>query len=501
MALLFFVGSGTIQVVKSFGVGNLLRIAVASGLAMASAVAVGDAAQAAPPAPILGSLDQFYNQAVQWGPCQSFARSDFDAIYYANPRLECGRVSAPLSYELPDASQVSLAVMRIKATGPKIGSLVVNPGGPGGSGIRFVADMLGAPSLSELSQNFDVVGLDPRGVNASTPAVDCWSDQDFDQMRAAQVWPDYGPIGEYFPQIYSLDFSARCAAKSTPQLLQFVGTRESARDLDIVRAALGEEQLNYLGFSYGTQLGTAYAEAFPENVRAMVFDGALDPEENAEDRTAKQEVAFEQALKSYVTDCVNRPSCPLGADIQSAAIRLNDLLIPLADNPLPLSDGRVLSINDARMGINAALYSQMAWPRLTDGLYRLGTGDGLGLMQLADLYYERDSSGRYSNAQDAFVAISCVDGTFVCDLWPTVPTSYPHTPSAVGLPKVVVISTTGDPATPYAAGVSLAAQLGASLITFEGKQHTVALSGVACVDNAVNSYFTDLTSPVQGLIC
>ncbi|MDT7650654.1 MAG: hypothetical protein QOI36_2060, partial [Pseudonocardiales bacterium] len=299
-------------------------------------------------------------------------------------------------------------------------------------------------------------------------------------------------------------------------------------------AALGDEKLTYLGYSYGTRIGSAYAEAFPQNVRALVLDGALDPTETTIDRTVKQNAGFQHAFDTYAADCAHNPNCPLGTDPAKATAAFQALTRPLIDKPARAEGGRrTLSYPDAVTGTIQALYLSQLWPALSLGLSGLATGDGTILLRLADIYNDRGPDGHYGNGIEAFVAISCVDEQRItdraqqaelirrsneaapfrddgrgivpaldpCAFWPAPPTSQPHVPKVDGLPATLVVSTTGDPATPYQAGVDLAKALKGSLLTFQGTQHTVALQGIPCVDDAVAKYLIDGTLPPPDTVC
>jgi pimeloyl-ACP methyl ester carboxylesterase len=317
-------------------------------------------------------------------------------------------------------------------------------------------------------------------------------------------------------------------------VLANMGTRDVAKDLDVLRAALGDEKLTYLGFSYGTAIGTAYAEQFPENVRALILDGAEDPLAGPAASNVAQGEGFQKAFEQYAAWCAQQAVCVLGADPTKATAVYQSLARPLMDAPLKLADGRSLSFADANTGTAAALYASSIWPSLSTALLNLSKGDGTALMTLADGYDGRDANGHYSNVLDAFQAISCADGSRVtepavadqvaakfaaaapwqdtgdpprgindpCVYWPVAPTSTPHEPVVDGLPKVLVISTVNDPATPYDAGVKLAQELGATLLTVDGTNHTAYLgTGNSCVDDIGNDYLINLVLPADGATC
>jgi pimeloyl-ACP methyl ester carboxylesterase len=379
---------------------------------------------------------------------------------------------------------------------------------------------------SPVTERFDLVGFDPRGVGASLPAINCLTDADWEAERA-DLDVDPSPAGVEQTETENRWFAERCTARSGGvQVLAHVGTREVVKDLDILRAVLGDGKLTYLGFSYGTRIGSAYAEAFPQRVRAMVLDGALDPTETTEDQSVAQAVGFQQAFLAYATDCARRRGCPVGQDPAAATAAFQALTRPLIDRPAR-AGSRTLSFTDAVTAANQALYVSRLWPVLSRGISALASGDGTILLTLADSYFQRAPDGRYGSLIEAFITVSCVDGQRTtdrasqaelvrrvneaapfrdsgrgavaalepCAFWPVPPTSEPHVPQVDGLPMTLVISTTGDPATPYEAGVTLAKALHGELLTFEGNQHTVALQGNRCVDDVVTEYLIDLRAP------
>lgn len=479
-----------------------------------------------------GQSERAYGQAPEWSGCERFI--DDAAKTAAVPTARCGTVSVPVDYAKPQGAQAQLAVIRVPAQGNRIGVLVVNPGGPGASAVDTVAAMGASLADTQIGRRFDLVGIDPRGVGHSTPALRCRTDAEFDAFRREPL-ADYSPAGvAHIERVYER-FAQACTDKMGPEFLASVGTATSARDMDVVRAAIGEQQINYLGFSYGTRLGAAYAESYPDRIRAMVLDGAVDPQQDAIDGRIRQMAGFQAAFNDYATDCARSAGCPLGTDPARFVERYHRLVNPLVQRPGSTSDPRGLSYQDAITGTVNALYAQRYWKFLTSGLLGLQRGTDAGdLLLLADDYQGRDASGHYTNQQDAFTAIGCVDAAYpsdsaswaemdrrirevapflsygaftgfaprdVCTMWPVPPTSSPHPASSAGPGKVVVVSTTRDPATPYQAGVDLARQMDARLITFDGTQHTVVFNGDACVDTAVVDFLVDSTVPPQGLRC
>ncbi|MBV8930085.1 MAG: alpha/beta hydrolase, partial [Mycobacteriaceae bacterium] len=450
-----------------------------------------------------------------WGGCGQWLGDTSIA-----PAARCATIAVPIDYSRPDGPQAQLAVIRVPATGSRLGVLLINPGGPGASAVDSVATAVAGLGNTPVGEHFDLIGVDPRGVGHSTPAVRCRTDSEFDAWRREPM-ADYSQAGvAHIEQLYQ-QFAGRCAQRMGTDFLANAGTATTAKDMDVVRQALGETQINYLGYSYGTQLGAAYADAFPQNVRTMVLDGAVDPSLDPVEEQVRQMASFQLAFNDYAADCAKVEGCPLGNDPAKAVDRYHALVDPLVNTPGHTSDPRGLSYQDAVTGTINALYTQRYWKFLTSGLLGLERGTDAGdLLMLADDYQGRNDAGHYNNLQDAFTAIRCVDnvsptdpgawaaadqrirqlapflsyGEFtgfaprdVCSFWPVPPTSRPHDAVSPGPGKVVVVSTTHDPATPYEAGVALARQLGASLITNDGTQHTVVFTGNECVDSAVTT--------------
>ena len=468
---------------------------------------------------------------IEWEACES-GPSDQVRV---PPGAECGMLSVPVDWDNvddPDGDVAQIALLRIKATGEKIGSLVINPGGPGKSGKESAAQMWGR-FPAELQERFDLVGFDPRGVASSTPAVWCNSDADHDRLRADNV-VEYTPEGVAHLEKLTKEFIQRCVDKMGSDFLANVGTASVVKDLDALRAALGDEKLTFLGYSYGTRIGANYAEEFPQNVRAMVLDGAIDPNADPVEADVRQALAFQQAFDDYAADCAIDPDCPLGTDPAKAVDVYHSLVWPLVDTPAETNDPRNLSYNDAVVGTILPLYSPTLWRHLTAALKEIKIGRGDTMLALADLYMERDAQGHYTNSTDVRIAVNCVDkpaitdratlveqdrrvrdaapfmayGEFTglapmstCASWPVPPTTTPHEISVNGLPPILVVSTTNDPATPYQAGVDLARQLGGTLVTFEGTQHTVALQGDSCIDDIATRYLVDVTVPPPDTRC
>lgn len=481
------------------------------------------------PAPVPPGLERFYEQKLSWGPCAPFATDQDQQDTFAERKFDCARLEVPLDYAAPAGRTAQIALMRQRTGHKKIGSLVLNPGGPGGSGMELV------PGLSDRLGNgpFDLVGFDPRGVGRSTPKITCATAEEFDADRADDEI-DISPAGVARAEAEARLDAQHCVERSGRDVVANVGTRDVARDLDVLRAALGDRKLTYLGFSYGTRIGTVYAEMFPANVRALVLDGAVDPAETSIQSSLTQMAGFQRAFQAYAEDCARLPACPLGADPARATAEFQALSRPLIGHPAPVrGDARKLSYDDTVTAVIDAMYTSGKWSTLTAGLTELKAGDGTTLLRLADGYYERQADGSYSNAVDALLVVNCLDGDRMtdpaeigelsrrsaevapfadpgfgpssardtCAFLPVPTTGAAHTPDVPGLPPVLVISTTGDPSTPYQAGVNLATFLRGALLTVDGTQHTAAAEGHPCIDGIVADYLVELRVPEPGARC
>lgn len=462
-------------------------------------------------------LQWFYDQPLSWVACRE-------------GRYDCATLTVPLDYGEPDGETIDLALLRVPAREPdaRVGSLVVNPGGPGAPGTDYATT---GQFGSTLRDHFDIVGFDPRGTGASAP-VDCLTDEELDAYRAADPSPDTPDEIER-----SLDLSRQllegCTARSGP-VAAHVSTVEAARDMDVLRAALGEPGLLYLGASYGTFLGATYAELFPDKVGRLVLDGAVDPAASTREVALAQAGGFETALRSYVADCVDGGDCFLGDSVEEGLDRIAALLDDLDERPLTTSDGRELTEGLAFYGLITPLYVRDAWYVLDEGLQRAFAGDGTVLARLSDVYASRDSeSGEYlDNSAEAIAAINCLDdpattpvdevpaalpdfeevsptladvfvwGVVGCVGLPVQAAEEPPVIHAEGAAPIVVVGTTRDPATPYQWAVALADQLESGvLVSRDGDGHTGYASGNACVDEAVEDYLVDGTVPEDGLRC
>ncbi len=468
-----------------------------------------------------GSLTGYYHQRLAWRPCHKV--------------FQCARLLVPFDYRRPGWRRFSLPVIRLRASGParRIGSLVVNPGGPGGSGVQFALAATAVVSAAARAR-FDVVGFDPRGVAGSVPAIRCVSDHELDVLLALPA-PGAGErIGAFVAATKAFD--AGCARESGA-LLPYVGTANAARDMDVLRAALGDAKLTYLGKSYGTYLGAWYAKLFPRHVRALVLDGPVDPTLPALAVSVVQAQGFQVALRSFITNCVARPDCPLGhgVSVATATGRLQALLNRTMSTPLssripgqPTADSALI-----QTGVASALYTTAYWKFLRLGLAQAFSGDGTVMVALADALAERSPNGHYSNLIAANTAISCADrpyprsvgayaaaaaaaakaapqfgasdvwGGLNCAFWPVRPTAtFGRAPVGAGAPPILVIGTTRDPATPYPWARALARDLASGVVLgWNGDGHTAYMRGSACVDAAVDNYLINLVPPRSGRVC
>ena len=503
---------------------NLRRGSLAAALVLVlstgcSSVVTGKAVLAVPPP----------GTPIKWSSCPP---TNQDGTLPIPKQAQCAMLSVPVDYAKPDGDVAQLALIRFKATADRIGSLVINPGGPGESGVDAAVSLLDTIP-ADVRAHFDLVGFDPRGVGLSRPALWCNSDADNDRLRTdPQV--DYSPAGVDHIESETKAFVQRCVDKMGKEFLANIGTVSVAKDLDAIRQAVGDDKLTYLGYSYGTRIGSAYAEQFPDKVRAMILDGAVDPNADPIQADIDQAAAFQTAFNNYAADCASKPDCPLGTDPAKATAVFHSIIDPLVQKPAHTTDPRGLSYGDALVGTILPLYTPNLWSKLTEGLTDLKNGNGDLMLKLADLYMGRDPDGHYNNSTDSRVAVNCVDeppvtdrskavdedrrariaspfmsyGEFTghaplstCAFWPVPPTSTPHEMSLKGLPPTLVVSTTHDPATPYQAGVELAKELGGSLLTFDGTQHTVVFQGNQCVDTYAANYLIDLAVPPAGAKC
>ncbi|MFC5723517.1 alpha/beta hydrolase [Streptomyces gamaensis] len=466
-------------------------------------------------------LRPYYAQKLTWRPCPAAG-------------YECATLTAPLDYGSPRAGRdIHLAVSRKRATGPArqhLGSLMVNPGGPGGSAIGYLQKYAGTGYPAAVRARYDIVAMDPRGVAGSEP-VTCLSDPEMDAYTRVDQTPDDPAEVAELVDAYR-KFADGCASRSG-RVLGHVSTVEAARDMDILRAALGDGKLSYVGASYGTFLGATYAGLFPGRVGRLVLDGALDPTLDSRQINRDQTAGFQTAFTSFAQDCARHRDCPLGGSAADAGSRLTEFFRQADGHPVPTGTPRSLTESLATTGVISAMYDHAAWGLLRLALGRALRGDGGLLLRLSDAYYERDDHGRYANLMYANAAVNCLDlpaafhsphevrraltefrnaspvfGTglawsaLTCGYWPVPATGRPHRIPAPGAAPILVVGTTRDPATPYRWARSLASQLSSGrLLTYDGDGHTAYTRGSACVDAAVNSYLLTTTPPPASRNC
>jgi len=454
---------------------------------------------------------------VQWTPCGA---------------LLCGTVAVPLDYAQPQQGTIQIALAMHRATDPsqRIGSLVIDPGGPGGSGVNDLPAELSVLT-SGLQAHFDIVEFDPRGVERSSPVL-CSAPSS--GSTSSQSSSDSGPLPDPVPSTPAAqlalitndeEYAAQCKAMSG-KLLPVVGTVDTARDLDRIRQALGDAQLTYFGHSYGTLIGAIYAQMFPTHVRAMVLDGAIDPAMSTEEMVVEQSESFESVLDDFFSWCAS-PGCawrPAGGPSAAALLALID---QSRQQRIPAGAGRSTGPGELYYALLDGLYARSDWPTLANALAAAAAGNGAPVLGMETSY---TTSGG-TNAVDAETAIDCLDhpvsggvsglralaaqaaaqapvfgpllawGESTCAVWPVASTRTPEATTAVGSPPIVVVGATKDPATPYVWAQRLAAELQhGELVTWQGENH-VAYYYSACVRSLDQGYFVSGTLPAPGTVC
>ncbi|MEV4381840.1 alpha/beta hydrolase [Streptosporangium sp. NPDC049644] len=443
--------------------------------------------------------------------------------------FECAKLAVPLDHSKPDGEKIELSVIRLPASGKRIGSILLNPGGPGASGVQYARSARTAVSEA-VRERFDVVGFDPRGVGESAP-VRCLSASELDVFVGLDNSPD-SPGEVTVLKEGAQRFAAGCETRSG-RLLPYVGTAGAARDMDLLRAAVGDSHLTYLGKSYGTQLGAVYADLFPDRVRALVLDGAVDPSLGPLELNTAQARGFEVALDAFLENCLAATDCPFQGSVASARAEITELLrrADTASLTNRTGDDRTVTEAWAMLGVITPLYDRQAWPVLRQALAQALKGDGTVLLRMADLLVDRGEDGEYTNQTESNLAVNCVDSVYPQDpaayaeaaeqaarvaplfgayvMWSSLPCAYWPVKAgarekidAPGAPPIMVVGTRRDPATPYQWSEALASQLSSGvLVGFDGDGHTAYLTGSACVDRLVDDYLIDLTVPADGTQC
>lgn len=443
--------------------------------------------------------------------------------------VQCASLLAPYDYNNPSLGHFTLHLTRRASEGPAsgyVGPLLVNPGGPGFGGSSLAADAQYYFS-PDIIDRFDIIGFDPRGTGKSTPALNCISDDEFDKYFAADNTPDNESDLDAIVAL-NKEFVDECRQESG-NILQYVTTANTARDMDRIRQALGVEKISYFGFSYGSELGATWATMFPTTVRAAVLDGASDPESDAITSGIQQAAGFEQSLNTFLARCAKNAECPFHNNGNTEAA-FDALMQKLDKKPLFVSSDRArVNQTVALTGVAEAMYSENYWPELETALADAQNGKGDGLLALYDSYFQRSPEGTYGNELEAFIAISCADDlgprsveevdsfndqflkaaprlgvsfihSYSCVFWPTEPNPK-VTITGKGAGPIVVVGTTGDPATPYESTQNMARTLeNGVLVTVEAEGHTGYGSNY-CVINAVDEFLFTTVPPKAGLTC
>ena len=493
------------------------------------------------------ALERYLSQHVDWKRCDG--------------HFECGSVEVPIDWAHVTTASVRIALVKHPATGSRVGNLLVNPGGPGGSGVGFVEDGVGNVVDGTIEEHYDVIGFDPRGVGASAP-VTCFGNAGIDEYLYG-IFP--GAIGSaewIAAQKREADALAAACEKNTGPVLAHIDSVSVAEDMDVIRAALGDAKLNYLGYSYGTYLGTLYAGLFPDRVGRFVLDGADDPWGSdfspsgggetssdasggygvspAEDGAVAQTVGFEGDLDDYLRQCVDGDGdalagqrCPFSGSLADAETDVERDFASVTAHPLVAKDGRLLGGATLATAIDESLYDPTDWPDLTRMFIELGKGNPSQAFEFADDYNDRKPGGGfYDNGDLANLAIGCLEdghdvdlafdrreatelvkvapilgiysayGDLACSGWKYGPAPFPNPVHAKGSAPIVVVGTTGDPATPYSEAQQLSKLLdNGHLVTYHGEGHTAYDRGIGCINSAVDAYLMDGTVPFNDPQC
>jgi len=466
--------------------------------------------------PSLDNATAFVVNPIEWNTCEGSTSTE----------VECGNIEVPFDYSDPDKGSFVLYVKKHNAANPadRIGSMMVNPGGPGFGG-SSLADDAEYYFSQDLIDRFDIIAWDPRGTGESTPAVDCVDT--FDEYFGLDSPPET-PEEKQALIDASQAFNDKCAENSGT-ILPYISTRASAQDINSLRLALGEEKVSFFGFSYGSELGTTWATMFPETVRAIVVDGAVDPNASSIQEGMNQAKGFEGQLATFLKQCSERTTCEFhnNGDAEAA---FDKLVLDIDAKPLEVSKDRTPVTQGVLFtAVAQAMYSDYYWPQLSEALSAAQNGDGKGILQLYDDYYQRKADGTYGNELEAFLAISCLDdpgatstkevdshiedfiaaaprlgGNFAygysCALWPVEQASKVSI-TGKGAGPIVVVGTTGDPATPLESTRKMAQGLEQGiLIVVDANQHT-GYGANNCVVKAVDDYLIKLTVPAKDLTC
>ncbi|CAL9457865.1 Carboxylesterase A [Streptomyces sp. enrichment culture] len=474
-------------------------------------------------------------QELTWEECpapsQAEGGGDAPSPLPGNGEWQCATMKAPRDWDDPDGDTIGLALIRVRATGDdRIGSLIFNFGGPGGSGVTTLPAF--GNDYATLRTRYDLVSFDPRGVGRSDPVL-CEDDQQLDAYFQQDATPD--DAAERTDLVDNVrGFNSACE-KNSKTMLPHVLTTDAARDMDLMRQVLGDEKLHYFGISYGTELGGVYAHLFPKKVGRAVFDAVVDPTQTPEQGSLGQARGFQRALGNFAEDCVSKEeACPIGDTAEDVEKRIATFLKDLDSKPIEGIFPRRLTQTAATGGIAQALYSQDFWEYLTEGLEQAYDGNGEILMMLSDSMNGRSPNGEYSNLAAANVSINCADdkpryspayveeklpafraaspvfgdylawGMLSCTDW-AVPGAADHPDvSAPGAAPILVVGNTGDPATPYEGTRKMVRALGPGVgveLTYKGQGHGAYDSKNRCVQDAVHGYLLEGKVPAAGTVC
>lgn len=493
-----------------------LVLSSCSVLAPAPNVTINSTAEPSVIGEVPAELADFYAQTVTWTSC--------------NNGFQCAKVEMPLDYAKPSGEKIKISVTRLPASGKRLGALLLNPGGPGSSGVDMARNVAMTYFSDKMRGAYDIVGFDPRGVQRSAP-VKCLSDEQMDAARQQDY--DLDTDAGFAKAAAQMEKDSKECAANSGNILGFVDTVSSAKDMDILRAVVGDPKLNYMGFSYGTKLGATYAGLFPSRVGKFSLDGALDPSLDIDQVSMGQAIGFENALQAWVKDCLPKKDCPVYGTQAQATKQIQDLAAAYDEKAPVAPDGRIVTGTEFINAVAFTMYSADLWDPLSASLKLAFNGDPSGMQMLADFSADRDSDGKYqSNTSAAFMAINCLDykmnsdlahmraesvalqkaaPTFgkllgysglSCKFWPYPASGTSEKITAQGAAPILVIGTTGDPATPYAWAQALASQLESGvLVTWKGEGHTAYGHANSCLVSAVDDYFLDGKVPANGTTC
>jgi pimeloyl-ACP methyl ester carboxylesterase len=502
-------------------------VALAATLLLSACSAPANKPAAGGPQPsadaeVPAELAAYYQQKITWTAC-------------GGEHSYCGTVEVPADWSAPagDKLKIALAYHQSDLAKP-LGSVIFNPGGPGVSGVSWIKDSIDQIGTAELRKNFNIVGFDPRGIGLSEPRIKCFNSKDTDELLYGDSGYEIASAADIAYTTAKMKKFADACAKNTGPNLAFVDTISVAKDLDLIRAVFGSQKIDYLGFSYGTYIGAVYAQLFTDRVGHMVLDGAVDPTQNADQQNLSQLRGFDKALKNFLADCLDSQDCPFHGSPARAQERIKKLLSDIEKKPLKSESGREVTVWTALTGIVMPLYGKDWWPTLSQAFAEALHGDGTTLLSLADTYNDRNEDGTYAtNTLEANIAVSCLDsrapsdaasmaasnqrmlaassvfgkywqdGALSCANWPYPAVNQLKDFSAKGSTPILVVGTTGDPATPYEQAVSLANQVlaNARLITFNGEGHTAYGQQNSCVNKAVDAYFIRNVVPTEDPNC